>query len=177
MRRFAGRSCAASSLSMNGGDARQRRETERDRFGANSFGTEPPRSVLGICTARRAPPKAAARVLLRRPRRPDLAGSPLETRDWSEAEIGQAKRSPYHTSTADEHTLKGDRPAEREGKQGTMEAHSMQRARRGGVGSPKGNRWRNANARTNAAQGNAAEPSLGSRAAPRGNGNSAPKLG
>ena len=41
----------------------------------------------------------------------------------------------------------------------------MQRARRGGVGSPKGNRWRNANARTNAAQGNAAEPSLGSRAA------------
>ena len=52
-------------------------------------------------------------------------------------------------------------------------------ARKGprGVGSPKGNRWRNANARTNAAQGNAAEPSLGSRAAPRGNGNSAPKLG
>ena len=41
----------------------------------------------------------------------------------------------------------------------------MQRARLGGVGSPKGNRWRNANARTNAAQGNAAEPSLGSRAA------------
>ena len=52
---------------------------------------------------------------------------------------------------ADEHTLKGDRPAEREGKQGTMEAHSMQRARRGGVGSPKGNRWMNANARANAA--------------------------
>ena len=81
---------------------------------------------------------------------PDLAGNPLETRDWSEAEIGQAKRSPYHTSTADEHTLKGDRPAEREDKQGTMEAHSMQRARRGGGGSPNLARWRNADARPNA---------------------------
>ena len=53
-----------------GGDARRRRKTERGRFGANSFDSELPRSVLGICTARRAPPKAAARVLLRRPRRP-----------------------------------------------------------------------------------------------------------
>ena len=48
-----------------GGDARRRRKTERGRFGANSFGTEPPRSVLGGFAARVAP---------------DLAGSPLETR-------------------------------------------------------------------------------------------------
>ena len=50
-------------------------------------------------------------------------------------------RTAKHTSTADEHTLKGDRPAERKGNQGTMEAHSMQRARRGGGGSPKSRRW------------------------------------
>ena len=65
-----------------------------------------------------------------RPRRPRSRGK----------SVGNAK----HTSTADEHTLKGDRPAERKDKQGTMEAHSMQRARRGGGGSPNLTRWRNA---------------------------------
>ena len=76
-------------------------------------------------------------MLLRRPRRPRPRAKSV--------------RNAKHTSTADEHTLKGDRPAEREDKQGTVEAHSMQRARLGGVGSPKGNRWMNANARANAA--------------------------
>ena len=169
MRRFAGRSCAASSLSMNRGrrppEAENRAHIPRAiasreampwqgcRFGANSFGTEPPRSVLGICTARRAPPKAyppTRRVALRskvakavpigccvsRPRRPRPRGESVRKREAR--------------TNADEHTLKGDRPAERKFNQGTMEAHSMQRARRGGVGSPKGNRWRNADARPNA---------------------------
>ena len=48
-----------------GGDARRRRKIERGRFGANSFGTEPPRSVLGGFADRVAP---------------DLAGNPLEAR-------------------------------------------------------------------------------------------------
>ena len=39
-------------------------------FSPSLLGRKPPRSVLGICTARRAPTKSAARVLPRRPRRP-----------------------------------------------------------------------------------------------------------
>ena len=77
---------------------------------------------------------------------------------------GKSVRNAKHTSTADEHTLKGDRPAEREDKQGTTEAHSMQRARRGGGGSPNLARWRNADARPNAP-------------APRGNAQFSPQWG
>ena len=104
-----------------GGDARRRRKTERGSFSASLLSRKAPRSVLGGVS---------------RPRRPRPRGKSV--------------RNAKHTSTADEHTLKGDRPAEREDKQGTVEEHSMQRARLGGVGSPKGNRWRNADARPNA---------------------------
>ena len=76
-----------------GGDARRRRKTERGRFGANSFGTEPPRSVLGGVS---------------RPRRPRPRGKSV--------------RNAKHTSTADEHTLKGDRP-----RRGRIEAQSKAR--------------------------------------------------
>jgi len=87
LRRFAGWPCAVLSLSQwIGGDARQRRKTERGNFRVNSFDSELPRSVLGGTS---------------RPRRPRLAECPL--------------RSAKHTSTEDETTLKGDRPRRAQG--------------------------------------------------------------
>ena len=80
---------------------------------------------------------------------PSFAENPWKARDWSEAEIGQAKRSPYHTSTARRTHLKTATRA-RWHKQGQLlgEARHDQIGRRNG--SPNLARWRNANARPNA---------------------------
>ena len=69
-RKFAGRSCAASSLSLNRGRRPPEAEKRARRFSASLLGRKVPRSLLDICTARRAPPKAAARVLRKPPASP-----------------------------------------------------------------------------------------------------------
>ena len=117
---------------MEGATPAARRKTERGRFGANSFGTEPPRSLLGGFAARVAPV---------------IRG---ESVGWREAR-----------TNADEHTLDRDRPDKRKGKHGTRDSQTRHTrlAGRGGK-SPKpplGKR----EAHSNAAEGNAAEPSLG----------------
>ena len=68
-------------IQLIGGDARRRRKTERGGFSASLLSRKAPRSVLGGVS---------------RPRRPRSRGK----------SVGNAK----HTSTADGHTLKGDRP-------------------------------------------------------------------
>ena len=104
-----------------GGDARQRRKTERGRFGANLFDSELPRSVLGICTARRAPTKSAARVLPRRPRRPRPRG---ESAIWARLSrrrnsASEAKHLPEKRGLTN--TLKGDPcPMEQTGNQRSL---------------------------------------------------------
>ena len=69
---------------MNGGDARQRRETERGRFGANLFGTEPPRSVLGGFADRAAPDLA------------ELSAQGAKQRDADEQPPQTATRARWH---------------------------------------------------------------------------------
>ena len=88
-------------------------------FSASLLSRKAPRSVLGGVS---------------RPRRPRSRGKSV--------------RNAKHTSTADEHTLKGDpRPMARARATLGRVRHNL--IGRGG-GSPKGNRWRNADARPNA---------------------------
>ena len=74
---------------------------------------------------------------------PSFAENPLEARDWSEAEIGQAKRSPYHTSTARRTHLKTATRA-RWHKQGQLLGEARHEPIGRGGGKPKGTRWGNA---------------------------------
>ena len=96
---------------------------------------------------------------LRRPRRPRPRGK----------SVGNAK----HTSTARRTHLKTATRA-RWHKQGQLLGEARHEPIGRGGGKPKGTRWGNATHHANAAKGNAAEPSLGIRAAhfnaaPRGN--------
>ena len=101
----------------------------------------------------RSPLSQTATRCNNRPRRPRHSRRiRWESRDWSEAEIGQAKRSPYRTPTArrTHHRPRPPRQAQRTSTAQGTRKHGT-RAWRGGVESPRSRRWGNATHHANAA--------------------------